>query len=96
MLDYGYSITLIHWLTYGYPSVMSLVHTPMQSNHRVHTTSKNLEIPKGITIINWGRLYNDKPTLHICVYPRHTHAAYPNINDGLYQCHNLLFHTQHT
>ena len=41
----------------------------MQSNHRVHTTSKNLEIPKGRTILNWGRLYNDKPKTHICKYP---------------------------
>lgn len=40
---------------------MYLWYTPMQSNHRVHTTSKNLEIPKGRTILNWGRLYNDKP-----------------------------------
>lgn len=36
----------------------------MQSNHRVHTTSKNLEIPKGRIILNWGRLYNDKPKMH--------------------------------
>ena len=36
----------------------------MQSNHRVHTTSKNLEIPKGITILNWGRLYHNKPKMH--------------------------------
>lgn len=42
----------------------------MQSNHRVHTTSENLEIPKGITIINWGRLYNVKPKLHTIAIPK--------------------------
>ena len=75
----------------------------MQSNHRGLHTLKNLEIPKGITIINWGRLYHNKPKLHtfhtnkpkttICAYYRHAHAAYPNTNNGLYQCHTLLFHT---
>lgn len=36
----------------------------MQSNHREHTISKNLEIPKVITILSWGRLYYNKPTLY--------------------------------
>lgn len=65
MLDYRYSITLYHVVLLVASSVMHLAYTPMQSNHRGHTTSKNLEIPKGITIINWGRLYNDKPKTHI-------------------------------
>lgn len=61
MLDYGYSITLCKRSPLVVPSVMHLAYRLMQSNHRVHTTSKNLEIPKGRTILNWGRLYNDKP-----------------------------------
>ena len=42
----------------------------MQSNHRGHTTSKNLEIPKGRTILNWGRLYHNKPKTHICKHQK--------------------------
>lgn len=56
----------------------------MQSNHRGLHTLKNLEIPKGRTILNWGRLYKDKPKLHICQTILHTNAAYPNTNNGLY------------
>ena len=87
MLDYGYSITLYHWLPLVAPSVMYLWYTPMQSNHRVHTTLKNLEIPKGRTILNWGRLYHNKPKLHTFVIKldtHQTHAAYPSTNNGLY------------
>lgn len=94
MLYYGYSITSYHWLPLVAPSVMYLWYTPMQSNHRGLHTSKNLEIPKGRTILSWGRLYHNKLRLHtfrtnkpkttICAYYRQTHATYPNINNGLY------------
>nr|DAJ99097.1 MAG TPA: hypothetical protein [Caudoviricetes sp.] len=67
MLDYGYSITLCKRSPLVVPSVMYLWYTPMQSNHRGHTISKNLEIPKGRTILNWGRLYHNKPKLHTFV-----------------------------
>lgn len=76
MYYYRYSITLCKCSPLVAPSVMYLWYNPMQSNHRVHTTSKNLEIPKGRTILSWGRLYNDKPKttifkpkLHICTHP---------------------------
>ena len=62
----------------------------MQSNHRVHTTSKNLEIPKGRTILNWGRLYNDKPKTTKIQTNVHTIAAYhnhtPYNNNGTHFC----------
>ena len=44
----------------------------MQSNHRVSTTSKNLEIPKGRTILSWGRLYYNKPKLHTFTHTKPT------------------------
>ena len=84
MLDYGYSITLCYWLPLVTPSVMYLWYTPMQSNHRGLHTSKNLEIPKGRTILNWGRLYNDKPKTTKIQTNVHTIAAYLNTNNSLY------------
>lgn len=90
MLDYGYSIALCHWLPLACPSAMYLAYRLMQSNHRGLHTSKNLEIPKGRTILNWGRLYNDKPnTTKIQTYA-YTQAAYhthtPHNNNGIYFC----------
>lgn len=94
MLDYGYSITLYKRSSLVAPSVMYLAYRLMQSNHRGLHTLKNLEIPKGRTILNWGRLYNDKPKLHTFHTNKpkttkiqtnvHTTAAYPNTNNGLY------------
>ena len=49
---------------------MYLSHRLMQSNHRGLHTSKNLEIPKGRTILNWGRLYNDKPKPYKSYIPK--------------------------
>ena len=79
MYYYRYSITLCKRSPLVAPSVMYLWYNPMQSNHRGLHTSKNLEIPKGRTILSWGRLYNvkpkmhtfhtNKPKLHICIYP---------------------------
>ena len=74
----------------------------MQSNHRVHTTSKNLEIPKGRIILNWGRLYNVKPKLHIWQTKIqtnvHTIAAYhnhtPYNNNGTHFC-SIHNHNKH-
>ena len=65
-----YSITLCKRSPLVAPSVMCLGYNPMQSNHREHTTSKNLEIPKGITIINWGRLYCVKPKPYKSYIPK--------------------------
>lgn len=76
MLDYGYSITLTLWLALACPSVMYIWYNPMQSNHRGLHTSKNLEIPKGITILNWGRLYHNKPKLYTFVIKLDT-TTYP-------------------
>ena len=77
MLDYGYSITLCYWLPLVAPSVMYLWYTPMQSNHRGLCILKNLEIPKGRTILNWGRLYNDKPKLYKrCILLTPTNPSY--------------------
>ena len=55
MLDYGYSITLCKRSPLVAPSVMYLWYTPMQSNHSVLHTSKNLEIPKGEPFSTGGR-----------------------------------------
>lgn len=70
----------------------------MQSNHRVHTILKNLEIPKRRTILNWGRLYNDKPKTTKIQTNVHTLAAYhnhtPYNNNGTHFCfiHNTHKH----
>lgn len=61
MLGYGYSITLIHWLPLVDTRDMHLTHRLIQSNYRGLHTSKILEIPKGRTILSWGRLYHNKP-----------------------------------
>nr|DAX17874.1 MAG TPA: hypothetical protein [Caudoviricetes sp.] len=80
---------------------MYLWYTPMKSNHRVLHTSKNLEIPKGRTILNWGRLYNDKPkTTKIQTNVKPMPAIYnhtPYNNNGTYFCsiHNTHKHRLH-
>lgn len=68
----------------------------MQSNHRVHTTSKNLEIPKGEPFSTGGRWYNDKPKTTKIQTNVHTIAAYHihtphNTNDT----HFCFIHNTH-
>lgn len=93
MYYYGYSITLHHWSLLVAPSVMYLAYTLMQSNHRGLYTLKNLEIPKGRTILNWGRLYNDKPKPHKIQTNVKTYVSnlYPYTTQQ--QWYILLFHT---
>ena len=101
MYYYRYSITLPYWLPLVVPSVMYLAYTPMQSNHRVHTTSKNLEIPKGRTILSWGRLYHVKPkTTKIQTIDNtmlHTPVQTIVYTNGTYFCfiHNHYKHKYH-
>ena len=111
MLDYGYSITLILFYTLDYPSILTYVDMHIWTNKTPYGISKNLEIPKRRTILNWGRLYHNKPKMHtfhtnkpkthICKYPiqpmLHTPIQTMVYTNVIYFCfiHNTHKHRLH-